>query len=44
MPLLNMRDDVNVDFSEIPSENGTFMLTIRVSNKPSALDDLLSGF
>ena len=44
VPILSMRDSVNVDFSEIPAENGTFTLTIRVTNKADPLDDLLSGF
>lgn len=44
VPLLNMRENVNVDFSEIPAENGSFTLSLRVSNKADPLDDLLSGF
>lgn len=44
VPILNMRDSVHVDFSEIPAENGTFTITVRVTNKADPLDDLLSGF
>ena len=39
-----MRDNVTVDFSEVPEENGTFTITIRVLNKMDPVDDLLSGF
>ena len=39
-----MRENVNVDFTEVPTENGTFTITIRVLNKIDPVDDLLSGF
>ena len=41
---MNMRENVNVDFAEVPAENGTFTITIRVVNKIDPVDDLLSGF
>ena len=44
VPLLNMRMDVNVDFSELPNADGSFKITLSISNKASPLDDLLSGF
>ena len=44
VPLLNMRMDVNVDFSELPNADGSFEIKLSISNKSSPLDDLLSGF
>jgi hypothetical protein len=44
VPLLSMNDSVNVDFSEMPNEDGSFFVSLRVLEKPSKIDDLLSGF
>ena len=44
IPLLSQRDSIQVDFTELPTEEGLFTLQVRVTEKTDMMDDLLSGF
>lgn len=44
IPLLLQRDSIQVDFTELPTEEGLFTLQVHVTEKTDKMDDLLSGF
>ena len=44
VPLLSLRSSITVDLMELPTEDGFFTIQVRVTEKSSPMEDLLSGF
>lgn len=40
-PLLNLRKDISVDFMELPNEEGTFELDVKIRMKDDSTENFL---